>query len=205
MYKMKLKSKKTVETAGVALVVAAFLLLGPTYRAAAEERITDKISIVPFVITAQPFPGAPSRTDESAEISRLQEEAASQATRTMTDHRLAKEVMKVSNLAAAQTPLVVTGTIVLPVSVTSNMNGMAAYEHRGDFATATATVQRPNGQVIATSRITLGWRAVWWGAGKFVRHVPFDTTLADYTRKATDKAVRSVFHDPAVRSLNDHH
>lgn len=198
---MPLSCLATRGTASAFLGTSAFLSL--SLGASADEPATSKISVVPFVITSQPFPGTTARTDEVAEISRLQEESAGQAIRTLTEHHLAKDAQRVATPAAAQTPLVVTGTLSLPVSATA-MNGMGAYGHHGDFAVATATVERPGGQVIASSRITLGWRAGWWiTAGKSVRLVSFDTMLADFTRKATDKAVRSVFHDPAVKSLSE--
>ena len=174
--------------------------------AAAKGSTVNNITLIPFVVSSLPTADASLQNEREAEIKRLQGVATDQAERTLTQHRLVRAVERVDQPNLAHSPLIIIGTVSLPVPVAQNAHGTGNYGRHGDYATATATLLLPDGHVVATSHVTLDWRAVWWiNAGKTARLISFETMLADFTKKAADKAVRSVFNDPAVVTLNETH
>ena len=201
---MKTRCALVVQVGGTALTLLWLLgLICLSLRAAGVGAAPDKIGLVPFVIGSRPFQDAPPRTDEAAELHHLQEEATKQAARTITEHGLAKTVERVLRPDAAGAPLIITGTVSLPLSLPRRVSRTDTYERHEEFAVATATLLLPDGHIAASSHVTLGWRACWWTHGKSSVPIPFDTVLADFTRKATDKAIRSVFRDLATRGMNE--
>ena len=161
----------------------------------------ERVAVVPFAIEAQPFERTPNRTDQDDEIRRLQEEAAKQAERSLKEHGLAGNMESAATAQAAKSPLVLSGVIRLAVSLPSRIYGMAGYQRSGPFITVTETLQRSDGTVAATGSSTLGWRGCWWiTAGKSSHVIPVDTVLADFVRKAVDRATRNVFKNVATKT-----
>ncbi len=175
--------------------VSCLIFSGSIFSVSADKKPAyDRVAIVPFTIEAQSLENTPNRADQDDEIRRLQEEAAKQAERTLKEHGLAGEMEPAATAQAAKSPLVLSGVIRLAISMPPRINGMAGYRRSGPFITVTETLQRPDGTVTATGNSTLGWNGCWWiTAGKSSHVIPVDNVLADFVRKAVDRATRSAF------------
>ena len=191
-------------TSRLALTCSAFclLFLSSNLCANADKKSAyERVAVVPFTIEAQPFERTPNRTDQDDEVRRLQGEAAEQAERSLKEHGLAGNIESAATAQAAKSPLVLSGVIHLAVSLPSRVSGMTGYQHSGPFITVTETLQRPDGTVTATGSSTLGWRGCWWiTAGKSSHIIPVDSVLADFVRKAVDRATRNVFKNVATKA-----
>lgn len=192
------KTSKPVLTCGA----FCLLFLSSNLCAYADKKSAqDQVAVVPFTIEAQPFEKTPNRTDQDDEIRRLQEEAAKQAERSLKEHGLAGNIESAATAQAAKSPLVLSGVVHLAVSLPSRVYGMACYLHSGPFITVIETLQHPDGTVIATGTSTLGWKGCWWiTAGKSSHIIPVDKVLADFVRKAVDRATRNVFKNVAAKT-----
>ena len=133
---------------------------------------------------------------------KAEEEATKQASRTLTEHGFVGTVELVGKVAEAQSPLVLTGTVRLPVSLPVNVYGFDAYERRGQFATSTVIVKRRDGTVLATGESRLTWKACWWETGRGHHNLPVDDVLADFVRKATDQATRKAFQQASAKTAH---
>ncbi len=197
--------KRSVVVSWRVLVFAAFCLLSGAFVPAAsadQKPLYARITVTRLTVEAQPFEGAPNRLDQADLIGKLEEEATKQARRTLTEHGFVETVEPVGKVAEAQSPLVLTGTVRLPVSLPANVYGFDAYERRGQFATATVTVKRRDGTVLATAESRLTWKACWWETGRNHRNIPVDDVLADFVRKATDRATRKAFQQASAKAAH---
>jgi len=147
-------------------------------------------TVLPFTVSAEPQPGAAPRPDQDGLLRLLGREATLQAGRTLTEHGIAGQVTQAPGPVGRAAPVVVTGSIRLPVSLPPGISAFDADKRRGTFATGTATFTRPDGTVIATETIRLGWGAVSWVyGGRPKRIAPLEAVLEDFSRKAADRAV----------------
>lgn len=197
--------KRSVIVSWHVLVFAAFcLLLGAFVPVASADQkpLYVRITVIRLMVEAQPFEGVPNRLDQADLIGKLEEEATKQASRTLTEHGFVGTVELVGKVAEAQSPLVLTGTVRLPVSLPVNVYGFDAYERRGQFATSTVIVKRRDGTVLATGESRLTWKACWWETGRGHHNLPVDDVLADFVRKATDQATRKAFQQASAKTAH---
>jgi hypothetical protein len=145
-----------------------------------------------LVVKAVPFRGSPERPDQAQALQSLSKEATTRAERTLLKQHIAQKVEKTSS-PAASAPLVLTGTVRLPVSIPAGERGGRAMFRGGQFATATVTLRRSDGTLVAEGRSSLRWGDVRWLRGVRIRRSRnLDDVLQDAVRKATDHAVKSL-------------
>lgn len=76
-----------------------------------------EVAVVPFVIIPQTLDGAPTRADQDALVRRLAEEASERAERSLLRQHLAAAVEWPSSRASATAPVLLAGTVRLPLSL----------------------------------------------------------------------------------------
>ena len=172
-------------------------LLLPAWKAvgsAPKQPVFAAVRVAPFVIEPQPLSGAPERTDQSAFVKRLTEEATRQAEQSLLRHRIAGATRQSTPPGdAAPSGRSISGTLHLPLSLPPDVYGLRASSQKGSLATALIRVMDAGGQTIRTETASIRWRDVRWLRGARVRrNRPTDDVLADAARNVTDRAVKQL-------------
>lgn len=155
--------------------------------------VFTKVVVGAVVVEPEPFPKAPSRPDEAEVIRQLTEVATARAERTLVKQHIAETVERSSSRDTSSAPVLLTGTVRLPVSLPNSARGRGALFQHGHFATVDVALQRRDGTMIAKEEVTLGWRDVPWVLGSRISHArPLDDVLGEYVRKGVDHAVKGL-------------
>ena len=181
--------KKRANYGIVPICILAFLPIGSS---ASRQKASPlpSVSVIPFVIEPQAFPGAEKNPNETVVLRELSNQATNQAQSTLLKKKIALTV-NVNEKAEAATPVVITGVVRLPVSLPPDLIGLQAVSRRGRFATATVSVRNGTGKVVAEQTVQLVWGDATWTRGmRIKRNLPLDKVLADFVRKAADRAIQ---------------
>jgi hypothetical protein len=164
-----------------------------------------KVAVVPFVIIPQALDGAPTRADQDVLVRRLAEEASERAARSLLRQHFAAAVERPSSPSSATAPVLLAGTVRLPLSLPPRLCGYGSWFHRGRFATAEVKVQRADGTLVAREEVILDWCDIrwYWGAGRLRHSRPLDDVLVDFVRKATDGAVKRLKQHDLVSAVHE--
>ncbi len=184
----------------VGILVCLFLTAFIPPATADKKPLFVRVAVVPFTVEPQPFAGAPTRSDQAKLVSKLEEEATKQSSRSLIEHNLAGEVQPAAKFSEAQAPFVLSGIVRLPISLPERVYGLDAYERSGQFATAIVTVKHLDGTILATGEARLTWKACWWITGpRSRRNLPVDDVLADFVRKAADRATQVAVNEASKK------
>lgn len=176
---------------GVAIAALAVTWLG-SRPVSGQQPAFGNVAVEPVMVEAVPFQDTPPRLDQAEVLQRLSQEATARAERTLLRQGLASKVERTAAQAPSGT-LILTGTVRLPVSVPAGQRGARAMFRKGPFGTATVSLRRSDGTLVAEGQSKLDWDDVRWLRGVRVRRVrDFDEVLQDAVRKATDHAIKGL-------------
>ena len=180
-----------------------------------------RVGVMPLVIVPQPLKGATIRADQEALQRRLVEEATARAERSLLRQNIAATVERLPSRARPAEPtgrsstsapvsdshaaeVYLAGVVRLPLSLPPSLARDWTWFRRGRFAYAEVQLLRADGSMIARAEATLDWSDIRWfsGAGRLHYARPLDDVLVDFTRNATDRAVKHL-RGP-VRASLDH-
>lgn len=182
------------------LFVLTFLCLGlgrspgnaQTQTPQAQRARWNKVALAPITIVPRSLEGAPARADQEAVMQRLGLEATERAQRLLLKRGVGATVERV-NSPNFTAPVLVTGTVTLPISLPPGVIGWRALTRKGAFATAQIVLSNRQGQVLAREEVTLDWGDVWWLHGGIrKRNTPLDEVLVKFVRKSVDRAVEQL-------------
>jgi hypothetical protein len=176
-----------------ALSLACLGSTQPATRSPAEPvlRLTALV-IDRFSVVAQPVGRAQVQAGGEDLSWTLAEWATREAEKSVLQRQVAASVQR-ANAGGGEKQPRLSGEVVIPVSLPSNLKGLSAAKSSGSLAVASVRLVDGEGRTLGQGTASVDWDGVRWLTGaRYRRPRPVNNALVDAARKAVDLAIRDL-------------